>query len=715
MPAIFKISDGTTEIDLISPEFGFHLNDWIPVAPGYKGGGTFRSSPLASGRRLVDKQFDNIVETLDLKVNDVSQDAIIRDFQNLRRLLEKAADYWTTDWQNDPVWIEARATCETNTRYAIIYIARVPEDDNPFAQPFLQPKSITAMDNITLLIEHGTWTENIPGTQTAIEISAVETYDGRNLGNVNTMGVRDPTTDDEVYFANKQNRANLTDIYYWDSAGGAWSANLMDAVLPFDLFQNPVAAGDVIVFGIDITLTDSGPFCSLVFDLVTAQNDLTTVVWRYSDAGADPTAWAALTVQDYTNAAGAMTGDAFDTAGVNSVHWSQPTGWATQNPRVGAGPAVGITGYWVAAHVTVVGASPTPPTQQNRDIYSITWAYTEVQAAQVGGDIPSLARSYIDNLTGTGGLAADALSDTRIIVGLRTHSRGPDFSAYLNISDDDQNPTGVTTTRNVAAVYSWVNRLTTPTGRALLYSPAPIGAATNFAGAVSFTLNNTIAPDYYGEYHVFMRGFQDGGAVGDWMLRAGVALQERGAPGTLLPAPGYFTNEDTFTSTTIDWQLLDFGTMTIPPTSAIDSSEVTSNLYIYVQIRATRAISVPGDVYFYDLILMPVDEWAADVLHDPDWACDGAVNMDEYLDIDSIAYPKHSPRTFIRELSNDRVFSLPQLITNGDHILQANSRQKLWFLIQSCKLGDTREAEIEITNKVRVFRNQQYQSMRGDR
>jgi len=138
-------------------------------------------------------------------------------------------------------------------------------------------------------------------------------------------------------------------------------------------------------------------------------------------------------------------------------------------------------------------------------------------------------------------------------------------------------------------------------------------------------------------------------------------------------------------------------------------------LYIYVQIRATQAIPAPGDVYFYDLILMPVDEWAVDVLHDPAWACNGTVNMDEYLDIDSIAFPKQSPRVFIRELANDRVFSLPQLITNGDHILQANARQKLWFLIQSCKLSDEREAEVEITNKIKMFRNQQYQSMRGDR
>ena len=177
------------------------------------------------------------------------------------------------------------------------------------------------------------------------------------------------------YIANKRNVAQITNIYYWDSGAGpaAWSGNLVGAATPFALLPNPVLINDLIVFGIDSTIANSGPFCSLVFDIATVGT--ATFTWRYSDAaGVDPTTWAGWNpaVDPFLDNTGGFTN-----TGVNSVHWTQNALWIVQDPKVGAGAALGVTGLWVCADVTGA-AGGVPPTQPNRDISSITWPSVEV-------------------------------------------------------------------------------------------------------------------------------------------------------------------------------------------------------------------------------------------------------------------------------------------------------------------------------------------------
>ena len=169
MAAILEISDGTTTVDLLGSN-GYILNSWRPAISGYKGGGTFQSSSLSDGRRLVHKAFAAATETFDLKARDVSQDTLIKTTQELRRLLEKASDYWTNNWQDEPVWIKTKASNETNARYAIIHVGVIPEDENPFSQPFLQPSCDAVMDNIGLIVERGHWWSEEPKTGTETDI-----------------------------------------------------------------------------------------------------------------------------------------------------------------------------------------------------------------------------------------------------------------------------------------------------------------------------------------------------------------------------------------------------------------------------------------------------------------------------------------------------------------------------------------------------------------
>lgn len=685
MPApILRLSDGSVAIDLLSTP-GFQLEGWRPAVSSYKAGGVYQGSPLSDGRRLVDKRFTNSIETFRVKSSGISQNELIEQTQNIRRLLEKAANYWATDWQNEPVWVEVRASEETNLRYGLVVQGRIPEDENPFSQPFLQPDCAAAMDRLTLLIEHTAWTENRPGTGTPVALSAAENFDGRVLGNVDAAGVRQPTTDDEVFISNKRNTANLTDVYYWDGAGGAWSGNLMDAALPFDLFQNPVAADDVVIFGIDTTIADSGPFCSLVFDLLTVQNDL-TITWRYSQGGADPTAWPNLAglITDNTNTAG----QPFDTAGVNSVHWSQPANWAAFNPAVGAGPAVGVTGLWIAAHVTAVGAAPTPPEQQERDIYSITWPYVEVQAAQVGGDIEALNHLFFRwQLAATG---------RRFIMGLRSMSRGANFTAFLNFSNE-QNPPGISVTNGANCAF--VADQTTPTGIALRFNPP---------GAVAMAARGTInvgtaavpamAAEYVGKFHVFFR-FRTYGTTTGFMTRL-----------RLIDLNGvvHHTSQTIAVPLAITTNLgvIDFGVVTLSPFSKHTALADTSRFSLVVDMSAGNTTD---DIDLIDLILIPVDEWAGDFE-----AQTSLLGSGVFAEFDSVSSPKDGIQSPVWN-TTPAISTACIQSTNGLVVLQPNARQRLWFFVLGVQVGGRDESYMVYAASVQSEKNQQYLSMRGAR
>lgn len=166
MTAVLKITDGTYTVNLLSPsEIGFHLAAWEPTIADYKGGGVFRDSPLATGRRIVGKYFANTIETMTLSLRgDTDDDAAYR-LQQLRQLLEKASSYWVAKFATEPVWVEARSPKETNTRYAILHTGRVGNDQNYYAAPFLQPGCEANLNDLQLTFERGHWQSSPPGTR----------------------------------------------------------------------------------------------------------------------------------------------------------------------------------------------------------------------------------------------------------------------------------------------------------------------------------------------------------------------------------------------------------------------------------------------------------------------------------------------------------------------------------------------------------------------
>lgn len=505
------------------------------------------------------------------------------------------------------------------------------------------------------------------------------------------------TCTDEVFISNKQNAANLTHIKIDD--GGVFTDIFPMTAFPVTLLPAVPAIGDAIYFGIDTSVFDSGPNASLVFDIGVAAVATTTYVfaWEYSDGGAG---WPGLTVFDDTGTALGT----FSRTGIGSVHWNQPSGYAAE-------AVDGDTALWIRARIAVIsgGGTLTPPTQQNRDIYTITRPFVDLASTIIGGDIPALARIRIRNRSdrdGRGGSAPN-LYENRVVVGLRTVGRSQNdngnFQAYLNISDE-QNPVGITV--SVGANTTIGADVQTPTGRRATYNPVGVEA---MATRATITFEPSITKDFYGDFRVFLRARRTGGVATDFNIQ----LQVSTGSGGIQETTGSVQLQ-----TTTAWEVLDFGQIKIPVFGTLKTVDIADQTQINIQASAANAAI---DLYLYDLILIPIDEWSGDFVdfHNQSTSIVGKISgIPRFLDLDSITNPKSNPQALVRMVGSELIPSAYDQITNGQIILQANANQRLWFLaMQTDAVGSSFNwiAPFEIAHSIQIFHNDRYLGLRGDR
>lgn len=704
-PALY-ITDGTTEVELLRGPF--RLSDWTPARAPLKGGGVWRSSPFVDGRQLVAFRRENIVDTYTLLVTGGSQDEVIYACQEADRLLTKAMQYWTTSWQDEPVYLVARGTGETEARYAHIHAYSFPDADNPYAPPFSERRGLrAAMEDLTLVIEHGPWLEFPPSLSGCAPISAEYEYNSRTYGRdsadvcarieslygyiLKEDGDRLVLEDGsgflllegmpyEVYVGNKTNMANLTHIWQWDP-GPLW-ANLIDAIPPTTgLFRGAIGAavanGAQLYFIIDSTVDDSGPFCSLVFDIGTAATigAATTLDWEYPTAAA---VWAALPLRDNT--------DSFQNTHVNSIHWEPPADWFE------AVNVNGTVGYCVRC--TVNGVNMTNPSQQTRRIYTITWPRYDLAAADVGGDVVALVRSTADNQASDG--ASPDYPFNEMWLGLRSVDRGANFAMHLNVADE-QNPAGITCT--TSDVGGFVVDDTTPTG---LQSTDPVTNVNPLT--VTWSMDNTIMPEYWGTYHAFVRGKQHAGNSGDVVAQI-VTQSVFGGLTTHL----WSSNPVPFQWPGTDWEMVDVGKVSLPP---IGIAHPTFDIF-NVLVEVTDAVTGTTDVTLYDLVLLPIDEWAGAFSN---LAANAEVDEGLFLDVDSISDPKRLITCMNRVAATGNIFTAYQVVANDHALVQANAAQRMYHLFSAGDFGFIGHVSCPcVSCAVWLFTNQRYLNMRGDR
>jgi len=459
---------------------------------------------------------------------------------------------------------------------------------------------------------------------------------------------------DGVFVASRQNEARLSHVYVYDASGASFGSNLLGAALPYDLFPDPLAVGDIAYFGIQTTSNPlpNGPFGSLVTDL-TAGSDY-TLVWEYWSGAA----WSTLLAEDKTVS--------LKSGGANPVSWAHPSDWAATTIN-------SVAAYWVRARISAVGGSQVTPQQKNRHPYCVVASNVTILDQNIGGDIPAQLRFLADNM--------NVVFADRLILGLRTLGRGESFSARINISDE-QNPVGVAVTTGVNT--SFQNDIDTATGRSAQYNPGGVEALLS---RVEVALDGEIARQYHGTYRVFVVCQRDAGSEDDIEIQVSSS----------------FINDDS-TSTkkvpvTTDKYILELGVIDI--SSILGESEASTGT---IDINASAASGTPN-LNLYELILMPVDEWSGELSNITD-EIDGTYN----LDADSIGNPKVKLRGLLREGLGGPVAENWKTISNEYMFGQANADQRMWFLFSD---GDI--AKTDLLMRVDSFVAQQYLSARADR
>ena len=466
---------------------------------------------------------------------------------------------------------------------------------------------------------------------------------------------RTKTCAEEVFVANKHNRAQLTHAFWWSAASG-FSGNLIGAATPFDLFDPlGIADDDCLYLGIDSTVLDSGPFGSAVFDISTAVVYvwLATLTWWYSQGGG---VWGQLIAYNPHDHESPVE-HPFRNAGVQGHFWFQPDDWVTDTVN-------GVTAWWVMLKAFIGPAgSITVPTQANRDLYSVIWPYVEVEADDVGGDLPAFVR-----LLAHGQTYHTYDADMRyVLCGLRSLDRGEDFTAYINLADEQNNPEIEIDISSLFASYS--DFLPAPTGRAVYFTP---GSAGDVVG-VTIRFSRAITQQFRGRYKAMLRYY----IIGGLPMAMSVTLSLISDTGTVRwqSSPAFLDGPD-------NWGIASFGQIDFP-FGGLASQDAQG-----ASILLTVTASDTPELYLTDLILMPCDEglWCFDGMPE---AKGGSISgspltYEHYLDMDSVTRPKH---ILTGDLRRDSYYHAPDIVADtyavaapGPLIAQPNKAQRWWFL-----------------------------------
>jgi hypothetical protein len=684
--AEFYITDGTTEVDMLDY---FYMINWRPRITQYKDGGVYRDSPLSDGRTMAYRRYGNVGEAIQFHARATNPDSLAGALRRLRNLLESAAAYWFTDHQSAFVYIGARAEGESKTRYVILVAATVPEDDDPYSSEVFDCEYVLAK-GLTLAFERlPFWLLEVPSEEMAVELSALQAYNSINFGNVDWNGARVPTTAAEVFFRNGHAQANITHIFIDD--GGSFSSNQISQTADFPLLPDDPVEDDAVYFGCQTSLDDSGPFSNLVFDIGTGAFQL-LVAWEFWNGSAWTAFDAAMPILDVFDGT-----SSFTLTGVNSVVWMDTETWA-------ANAINGVTAYWVRARVTTIGVNPTPPIQQNRLPYSVVWPYVEVQSDQLVGDVPAVLRLKIFNKSCVDVNREPQLYADHIIIGARSVERGANFTPYLNIANT-QNISGIAAAAGVngSFVAEKDYSMTGIVGRWL-----PTGEVTTPEAAFRITLDSTIANEYAGRYHAYLRVHLTVGAT-PADVSAGIRISAFAAASNL-----YFDTEfQPCRITGFDPIILDLGRVSLPP-GGIKPGETISQ--IYFDIRAKCAIATGCTLDFYELILMPIDEWLGSYEEAAIITDTNILHAENYLDIDGITYPRDPFYAPVRTVANGNleVTYRPTSITPPQ--IAPGIRTRLFFLAERSEswLVNTKHAVTQTLFAVQMGATQRFLSSIGD-
>lgn len=482
-------------------------------------------------------------------------------------------------------------------------------------------------------------------------------------------------------FVSNQRGAQLSHVFYYSSAFGTYSVNLLAAALPYALFKNPVAVLDMLYFGSDTTMLDGGPFNNVVLDYSPVAQ-ITGTSWEYWDGAA----WVdfATTSPPLGGLASSRGNLLFRLGGVDVFYFDPPRAvpglgigaWATTTVN-------GITGYFIRCQITNINAAATPPYQYNRHVYSCNTPFVEGDDAAVGGDVSALAAAYLYEWT----------DDVfwRAILAVRSTERGSNFTAYVNLADRE-NPIGIAAMLGTAVTFASDPRA--PAGRYMLYNPAPGPAAWNWT--VGFGISYPMTLEYSGRFRLFLRAFQMGGTDNDFYYRISINSQF-GKPKTANLIGADFLTPG----------LIDLGEIVLNPGDNIGHAGIV----VWVQIQ-NNAVA-PGDLYLLDAWFVPIDESVVEVMAPSFAYTANYANHIYHLRVSSLT-AKRQPVKAYNASSTDIIESDWKTIAATALQIPQKTDFKVWsFLSELNGIGVCFSSQTHINGGF-LQKNDRYFSMRGN-
>lgn len=551
-----EIADREIAVNLLDSDFGFQLerNGWKPSAPKFTERWAERF--LSDGRYLRSATAQNIIEKINVNLSADSHDGLSVAIKQLFDLANRARMYQTTDWYKTPVYLHAKLTDESHSRYALVRNLSVEFGQSLYAVPN-DPGNF--VENITLTIEREPfWRSSPPGALPISDIvllNSLKRTSGATYANVAYVNNEKSTT--TSYYA----------INYRQSTNTYANYNLSNvvSVLTFSVSGSTPAVGDIFYLG------SATPWTSYICKLSLGGSGLTTVAEYFNG-----TAWTAVPIMNlWTSGNFPDVGVSYGTTGAVTfdsvdVAWQQTT-------------VNGLQMYFVRWRITAVGASPFG------GIFSSDWLPStddSVSYTAINGDADALTLLRVSPLTAM----YYTFPPNRLICGLRTRYSA-DFSARIKTATVAGNWTFALQNNSTSAVDDSFH-----TANAVV--PDFVLSAAHIQRA-SWTLDAAFSHKIAGEYQVYARVRQIGGAVGDITI----GLQQHYNFGHLATLS---TVSPRFVSPPLH-EIVTLGKISIA--SALLENE-TNSKKISFHILAGR-VAGSATLKIYELIFIPIDEWSA--------------------------------------------------------------------------------------------------------
>jgi len=491
----------------------------------------------------------------------------------------------------------------------------------------------------------------------------------------------DPTCDADNYIINASVTRQITHMFVYDASGPSWSDNLIGTAGPISLFPPAPANGDRLWIGVSAGHPGAARFGNIVWDITTPQEALTMTPYYYTGA---LTSLYGVSHRDNTNTdptgAGA-TATVFTVEGVNSFVW-------TSSPMT-AQVVNGVNGYWMVYNISAVGGAPVVPVA-SRPPYTVTWPFLEVDDSDLGGDEAApLALSITNESQYSTGSTYGATSI--IHLGAREKNRGEDFTAFLRCGDEELLP-GQTVT--VGANTAFQSGAGDPNTNRRTARYTPIADPEAMATRITITLDETLGPHFYGDFHVYLR-MLNGSVNTINNFRIGV---QNGSSGGIL-----WGETVIFVGTNRDYVPIDLGRITI---GEADPSITFDEIDIYIQIGLLDADPIITPIDVLDIFLQPTDECSGTFT----MLADNTFETPEYAYLDSAEHPREEIRALVLD-AND--YQVGRLLCNATSlILQPKRNQRIWFLTSSIWTTEP-TAYPYMMHSVQAHRVRMYKSMRG--